>query len=279
MPKPVARYDIASADWFESKEKSLVEDRRRSRALNRQAAKHGGAWGKRAKALSRRLDPLQQVGRLPLSMASSRYMRKLRRRVTGALLQLIRGAGGATIRRADVVKASWACDVEELSRESLARLKNEFRSDLIRAGANRSKGFIVAIFHTEFDASANLFQHHFHLLVSEEQVDVVDRLRQQRGYASPRRKGAHDGNVATPVRIRREPITNAAYALSYLLKSFALEFKREKAGSGTRKDRKSGRRIREPYHSELLLWLDRQSVGDAVLLLGLRIGKNGFQMR
>ena len=102
---------------FETPAKACKEDRLRSDRLRREAAKHGGEWGVRALRLADKLDP-RLSSTIPRTLASARYMRRLRILVIGHLWRLVDRDQSGSIRRFDIVKPSWQVNIVDLDDET-----------------------------------------------------------------------------------------------------------------------------------------------------------------
>lgn len=267
LPMPRARFRL-DRQWskFETAFDAREEDRVRAERLRRSARKFGPNRRQRAKRLAARLDPTLHP-KTPKTLASSRYLRKQRIRVFGALWQLV---DHAELRSFTVIKRKWQVDASDLRRLDPKRVLSAFRSDLIRLGAAEADGWLFAAYHSEFHPASASFQGHIHGIATGALADLVDRLRHQPSYRSARTTGA-DSPVVDPVWISRQPLTDLPATLSYTLKSYWPE---HEEGPGRGYDR----RIREPEHSRVLLWLDRQSLTDITLLMRLSIGKEGLKV-
>lgn len=272
---------------FETEEQAADEARLRTRILRIDAAGHGGDWGRKAIALADKIDPdlNAQFSRSP---ADPRYMRDQRIRIIGALWKLYDSLGHVNVRRCDVIRTNWNLDIFDFIHEDAARLKNEFRSAIVRTkarlqwnGIDTTGRFIFAALHGEFDPEGLAFQLHYHIIEDDEDAVVIDSLRDRKGFITPRRtdayeRGAADDRVTTPVRVTRKPLTNVPAALSYLLKSYWFQHARRETSSGSKKLNRTGQRIKPPFLSTQLLWIDKFDIADLILMIGLRINRDGF---
>lgn len=86
LPLPPRRFDLEHVDSFETKNDAAVEDRERARRLRVQA-QHDLDNCRQLHRLADRIDP--DVTSEPTSPASSRYMRNRRRRVLGAIWEVL----------------------------------------------------------------------------------------------------------------------------------------------------------------------------------------------
>ena len=84
-----------------------------------------------------------------------------------------------------------------------------------------------------------------------------------------------------PVRRSRQPLTDLPRPFAYLWQGWWPAHRRGDGsgveGSNQRHRRK--RQIPEPFHSQSLLWLDRERIDDTTLLMGLYVGKQGLVVR
>lgn len=269
LPWPTRRYRVDRQDpAFETEVAAGREDALRTRLLRSQASKHSGNWGVQARQLADRLDPALNHD-FPESPASSRYMRYHRICIIGGLLRLVsENDAGATV-RFDIVKPSLARDLEGLLDESPRRAGQELRADLIRVGTRPENGFLFAGYHNESDPTTQLFQGHHHILATGGYVDLLNGLRGLKGYRPT-------SSVRTPIRATHT-LTNPAHALTYLLKSYWPQRPSLPLGAnGSPKRPRKGQRIDEPYHSQVLLWLDQWTLSDLTLLMGMRVGQQGL---
>ena len=86
LPLPPKRYDPATNDDFETKQKCEAEDRERARQLRREAARNQ-IDRPQLLSLANTIDP--DVTDYPETLASSRCMREHRRRIVGALWRFL----------------------------------------------------------------------------------------------------------------------------------------------------------------------------------------------
>lgn len=296
MPFPAnqCRIDLYSRD-FETPEQAAAEDTLRAKALRKQAAdcrataitarkQRADRMQRRAKrleALADRLDPALSP-HAPQSLASSRCMRDLRIRLIGGVWKLVDEDRTGRLCRYDIAKPSWRQTPKEFRKETPIRLTAKLRADLLRAARSIGKkgvgdcdGFLIAFLHGEhiqFAEGGEAFHPHFHVVATGDWIDVVEAMRGQRGY---QRSSKSD---PLPIRARRK-IDDVPYALSYLLKGYwPGKWRGEVSGVGTERRSRKHRRIPEPHHSNLLLWLDQYKPADLILMMGVRLGRNGFTL-
>ena len=278
LPRPPKRFrgDLHSPG-FETWKKAADEDAKRAKRLRKWAKARKGKRAARALALADRLDPAIHP-QTPQTPASARHMREQRILIIGAVWKLVDEDQTGKVIRFDVIKPSWAGKREAFRSQCAVRVRAEFRADLLRAalkvkpgGAAKCEGFIFAALHGEHEVVDKLYQPHFHVIATGDWVAVIDRLRKMRAYHVTAR-------VKRPIRASRK-LTDLAYALTYLLKSY---WPGKWCGyvsgqAGKRRRRKHGR-IPEPHHTEVLLWLDRWTLSDLTLLVGIKVTKPGLTM-
>lgn len=286
------RVDLHSRD-FETPEQVDAEDAFRAKALRKQAADCRG-WAivvrkqradrlqrraRRLECLADRLDP--DISPLaPQTLASSRFMRDLRTRLLGAVWKLADDDQTGRLCRFDLAKPSWLVTPKQFRKEKPSRYTAKLRADLLRAARSIGKkgvadcdGFLLAFLHGEhiqYADGGEAFHPHFHVVATGDWIDVVGAMRGQRGYKRKSRKDP------PPIRARRK-IDDLAYALSYLLKGYwPGKWRGEVSGVGTERRSRQHFRIPEPHHSNLLLWLDHFEPADLILMMGVRLSRNGF---
>ena len=229
--------------------------------------KHSGAKGpikpanmpvRRASRVLRKL----RAETLVPSFASPKFTRQYRRRFCGVVLEAIERIPAETIYLYTVIPASWRVDGRTLHTKDPKKLLRQFRTQLNRAGLSAFGGWLIAFVHGDYDKTYDIFQLHLHVLVVGEKVHALERLRELRIYKS----SAH---VKRP--IVRKRLKAPARQISYYL---AQDFWPSKPTVLVRdvpvrvRERK---RIPEPRHAEVLMWLDRQRFADLVWLHGCRI--------
>ena len=124
---------------------------------------------------------------------------------------------------------------------------------------------------------AGVYRLHIHGACSLEMVPVLDRLRKMRKYKSVRTlpDGGWDP-VYRRVWVRRKPLNNMPDPITYLMQAFWPSRPIYIDAAGKRRRVREKRAIRDPYHSMMLLWLDRWKLKDLTLLVGLRVTRTGL---
>jgi len=110
-------------------------------------------------------------------------------------------------------------------------------------------------------------------------IKVVDGLRHRKNYRSNRQdKGRAGDPVFQRVKITSKPLNRLPDPLTYIFQSYWPVRAIFQDGQGQWSKQAKKRRISEPYHSLYLLWLDRWSLKDLTLLLGIEVRKKGFKL-
>lgn len=277
FPPEQWRVDIHSAG-FESAEFAAHQDALRAKMLRKRATKLTGKRRGRMLALADALDPTL-TPEIPKTPASARYIRDQRIRIIGAVWKAVAEDLTGEVARFDVIKPGWACRRKLFRRTKAAQLCNEFRADLNRAalkvrpgGASQCDGFLIAFIHGEHEIRSKLFQPHWHLVATGDWVAVVNGLKDVKAYKPTKR-------VTCPVR-ETDKLHHLAYALTYLLKIYwSGKWRGKVSGQKNQRRRRKHGRITEPYHSDVLLWLNKQSLKDMVVLMKVRAGNEGLVVK
>lgn len=265
------RPSVASSE-FESKKAAAKEDQRRLKGLRRRLQRID-----RLDALITANELQQLISDIEraLTPASSVYMRKRRNRIAGqlwaAIADIVEEACTFTL-----VPRSWRYAGGQLHDADPTKLLGRLRSALIRAGFNGKKGWLIVVVHGEHEPTADEFVLHVHGLAVGSARAAIDRLRNQREFRS-RKSERKSERVARRVRMSRTKLTDLPDPLSYIVQSFWPE---RPAFENSRKDwkrQRRKRRIKGPRHAEVLEWLNRWSLGDTCLMMGIRVTRNGFR--
>lgn len=288
MPKVAAKFrpsrqPITEQSPFETKIEARQQDRKRAKLLARYVEdSQKGSRRKQANKLANRLaygpkDPP------PQTLASSAHYRKHRNRIGAALHQLVVKSGIGPIRAFTIIPASWEFMGDDLHLADPAKMLERFRAQLNRSGASKASGFIFCGIHGEFEPNEKMFRLHIHGIAGGAMLKVIDRLRKLDDFKSIRRDvAAGNHRVFHRVQIKKTPLTNLPSPLTYTLQSFwparAIWTDDATVSSkpGRRRQRQK-RRLTEPYHTDFLLWIDRWTIKDLTLLIGLRVTKFGLK--
>ncbi len=258
-------------DNFEKKEPCEKENQYRSKNLLRYGSLSSDAdllyLASDAAKLAERLTRAP-TGPDDASLACSLSMREFRRRVGGWVWELYEETLQFAPTTFTIACRSWERPVGGLNTFDPRKLLNEFLTDLNRAGGLECDGYLLAFLHSEL-VNNETYRDHFHGMGSRSFIEILDKLRESEKYKTA------FGERPT-IRIRRKPLRNVPYPLTYLLKSYWPGMYEGPVGDGKSNGRQSHvRRIREPYHSEVLMWMDQWRLEDITLLKNLRVGAGG----
>lgn len=284
LKPPGVIYRVDKRTWhpsgnvrFETEADSKREDARRASGLARTIAK--GILDPDEEARARRLqvdlETAARTGQYAPTLACHLYMRWLRICIAGHLWKLMRITRWHTT--ATIIVRSWEFTPGELWEVDPRQLMKAFRTDLYRAGMKAVDGWLFAYLHGEFDPIAKVYRLHLHIACTKSVVPVLDRIRTMGNYKSTR--FLSDGSPSPVFRrvwVRRKPLFNMPDPVTYIAQSFwpARPIHIDENGKRSRLRQKGA--IREPYHSQVLLWLDRWNVEDLTLMVGLRVTKAGL---
>jgi hypothetical protein len=152
-------------------------------------------------------------------------------------------------------------------------------SDLDRSGITGASGYLLAGLHAEFDIRREGYDFHYHLVAGGGKAKALKNLRRMPKYSAPRTEPWEQGLSERPrVRISRKHLTNLPDPLLYVIQSIFPHRPTKLHADGSVTRSKNRYRIPEPYHTELLLWLDHWSISDITLLNGLRVTCAGFEL-
>ncbi|QOV93444.1 hypothetical protein [Novosphingobium sp. ES2-1] len=273
MPPMQYRVDL----WcpgFETAKASTMEDLSRGEGLCRAVRDYPGKIDRpEGLRLATSLMSEEPTG----SLASSVAMRSHRIKVCGHIWQLIRKVKTNKVRTFTIVPATWEYPADRLMEADPAAMINGLRAALYGRGAGQASGWLIAFVHSEHDPIADVYRFHVHGFAHGGMIEVVDRLRSLPNYRS--RLHLPDGSrnpVYRRVRRARKGLRNLPAPVTYLLQSFwPARAVISKDGSRFRVRRKG--RIKEPRHSQVLMWLDKHRLEDITLMIGLRVTKDGLK--
>ena len=177
-----------------------------------------------------------------------------------------------------VIPKDWEIPDDQLHSVDPRELLNRLRAVLYRCGAADAPGWIRFVIHGEHDPTTGTYQFHVHGLATEGMIKVVDALRKLPNFRSCRRaweKGKR--HVYQRVRRTRKALTDLPDPLTYIVQSFWPRRCSYSNGHGDRARQTKKRRLLEPHHTLMLLWLDRWTLEDLTLSIGLRQTKSGLK--
>jgi hypothetical protein len=176
-----------------------------------------------------------------------------------------------------IIPMTWEFTLAELFQVIPMLLLAALRASLYAQGAAQAKGWLMLFIHGEYDPIGQVFRLHVHGYAYGEMVDVVDRLRTLPNYQT--RRYLKDGSLSPVyrrVQVKRKPPKNRLRQITYRLQSYWPAKAIVISEDGARKRARRKRRIAEPHHSQVLLWLDKWEIADLTLMIGLRVTKDGL---
>ena len=217
-------------------------------------------------------------GNVTETLSSSTYMRGLRINVAGAIWELIEKSGADAVASFTAVPATWETYVEGIDHLIPEQLIKSLRSALYSAGSSDANGWIIGFLHGEYDPIEGVCRPHIHGFAFGNMIQVIDRLREFPNYRTSRWL---DGDTLSPVyrrlKITRKPLSDLPRAVSYPLQSFWPSRATLISTDGKRIRARRKARIEEPWHSDIIRWLDWWYPEDLALLVGLRATKDGLK--
>lgn len=261
---------------FETKEDAEREDDKRARLIRTAKGKLVTKSAKHeAKMLASRLEDRRQP---PASLASQRYMRKHRARVAGWLWWLHCNPDLPQCAFFTILPDRWRIAAEDLALIDPNALLEGLRADINRVLPKGIGGYLFACLHGEFveSVTGGYFDIHVHGLACGRFVAAIDSLRHRPKYHPKSWSKPGDRAKFPRVRVSRGPLTNLPKPMTYCVQAFWPAKAMTKRGS-IKTQRGQRRRIPEPFHTQLLIWLDRWKLQDITLLMGIRATKKGLQ--
>lgn len=195
-----------------------------------------------------------ETAKVSPTIASAMHMRVVRHTIIGAMLHAF--APDPALVTTTVLKDAWRVRPQDLLALDPLRFKNQFVADLNRTGIAAYPDPLVGFFHGEFEPTSGTIPLHVHLETTAQKAALLsERLRQLSGYQL---------TATGASAIRRSPVRDPARQMSYLFKSYWPQKAVRLIRGKVQRDRVH-HRIGEPYHSLVLLWLDRQRLVDLTI--------------
>lgn len=227
------------------------------------------------RALSEHLrTPLQN--RTRHNCASALDMRSSRERVAGWLKELVDREELDPV-FATVIPHKARVPHGELHRFDARKFMQCFRTDLNRAGASSATGGLVAGLDIDSDPRTEQYTPHVHAIVWGGHVDAINNLRKTENYRFDPDALARNSGAIHPIMLI-EVRDRAIEAMTYIMKTFSSERPTYVDSEGETKRWSGRRRLREPQHTEMMLWLNKQRLSDIYLMMGVRVTRKGFQL-
>ena len=260
---------------FETLAEVGVERRFRIGAVFRQIALEHG-WTRR-RQLMRLLVRLEGASsRLRGSMANPVCMHRLRKRVAGHVWKLAAETSHMAPITCTLFPRGWEVPAGQLRgfnpEVKLAALRRLINSH----GGDVADGYLVAFIDGEFEPRRAVYQMHLHVLAAGEFRRVTDKALRSCPTFRPNR-AAYGVSEWVYRRIRVDPgLSNLPRQLTYLVKGYWPSRWQGFNAAGKLIRARGKKRIPEPHHTEVLLWMDRWRLNDIALLMNVRAGRSGF---
>lgn len=209
-----------------------------------------------AELLATKLSKGVRTGFAPTTLASAFHMRGKRVSIIGAMLKAFDHFPNEQLRTFTLINSSWLLGPGGLELISASTLKRQLVSHLNRAGVASIKGPLIAFLHGELEPERGLYQLHYHGLTTLEKSRALDHLQPNWGYVKT--------SSGAPA-IHRGRVKDRTAQFSYLVKSF-WPSKGIRLVDGEPKRDRRGQRIKGTFHSQVLLWLDRQTLREITIL-------------
>ncbi len=176
-----------------------------------------------------------------------------------------------------IIPITWEFKPEELERVLPALLLASMLAALYEKGAAKANGWLIVFIHGEYDPVGKVYRLHLHGYAYGEMVQVVDRLRLLPNYQTQRyRRDGSLSPVYRRVQVSRKRPKTRLRQITYRLQSYWPSKAVIISDDGKRIRARRKQRIAEPYHSQVLLWLDKWDIADLTLMVGLRVTKAGL---
>jgi hypothetical protein len=190
-------------------------------------------------------------------------MREPRLRFGGGLLELADNYPDTDVRVVTAIHPSWCFRADQLPSVDPQKIKNQLHTHFNRAGVTKAPGFLITCLHGEFEPFSEEFQLHFHGICAGEKLKAFNWLRNKQGYVRTLK-------IYRPIVINQ--IQDRPRQLSYIMQSFWPKKARVPIDGGDfyRRER-TKTRIREPFQSVYLMWLDQWRLSDLCLMNGVHI--------
>jgi hypothetical protein len=272
--KPKPEYDVANKKSpigsklkFETVQQSIREDYHR-------AASAGKLKSSKGTQLSTELLTGAVSGHILKSSTSFRYFRMIRQRLIGQVIEILHqnylpnDVGCVTI-----VNKDWEKKLTGISNFSPKTLKVLLRKDLRTSGLLKGGGFIFFCLHASFDGTS--IQLHYHGIIVGKSSAVLKKLHSLKQFKST-------SAVKRPIQIKKlsgpDHLVSAAKFLAYATRLYWTYEPWIDGEVGKKTQIKTGQRIPEPAHAQMLLRFAKASPLDFIFMNGVRFVKSGNQL-
>lgn len=267
--------DAGGRPRFETLAEKRREDDVRIRMIKRAVATDGLSDAERsaAHALSARLESARERGKIPRTFASAAGARKMRMHPLGWLHYLhdqeLERPGGRVSTFTVFPPLGWRVASEDLAGVEPAKLFEQFRSHLSRQkDAPADDGWLFAGLHGEYGEDGNVggfFDLHLHGVVAGSIIERLEALRRTKTFGP----GIHD-RTKSAIQIEQVQLRDPLIAIGYCMQSW-WPWRSYLNPQTLTLDRMSRRRIPEPHHTRMLLWLNQYKLKHLTKLIGLEV--------
>lgn len=208
--------------------------------------------------LAAKLEKGAETGFPSPTLASALAMRGMRIAVVGALIRFFEAGADEDLRTFTILNSNWVLTPEELNQTSARKIKRQVISHLNRAGVTALAGPFIAFLHGEFEPVSGKYVLHLHGITTKAKADALRQLLVHAGWGYVKSASGADP-------IKRRKLSSRVAQFSYLLKSYWPQRGIRLIDGAYKRDRK-GQRLKGTFHTQLLLWLDRQTLHDITIL-------------
>lgn len=277
---------------FETETEAAAEDRKRANLIVKAHPRSAHSWArlshqrwyqaqshshlpnlrtnpKRARRLATKLKAGATTLLPSPTLASALHMRLVRIEVMGSLIRAFETYPDDYLRTFTLISRENRVAAGALTGVEPKTLKLKLRSQLNRFGLGDADAPIVAFLHGELDPTSGTYQLHFHGLTTLEGVKLLRKLKGRFGYE----RTATGSSALRFCRVR-----DRRRQFSYLLKSYWPEkpiLATTVNGEVHYRRPRKGQRIKERFGTQVLLWLDRHSLGDLCFMSGCWSNRSG----
>lgn len=278
LTKPPAGYDPGGRKYrkrggkFETKKAAAAEDAKRQKLVaTTRKVDASGPWTSESAVMR-----LQEAIAGASTPASSLYMRKQRRRIVGHLWKLVDDTKGI-VSFFTLIPRGWEVNAGSLDKFDPQAHLESLRQCLIRGGARTGDGWVIMAIHGEYEPNDGVYRLHLHGLACGGMIAVIDSLRCLKRFKSTRSPNILE-KIYQRVRMTRKPLQRLPEPISYVLQSFWPERPIILLPTGRFRRVRSKGRLREPRHTEMLLWLNRWPLDQTTLMMGMEVRKHGLHL-
>ena len=196
------------------------------------------------------------------NMASAVWMRRFRRKLIGAVLEMLHPYANTDLSFVTLINKKWIIPIGELHTCKPQLIMEAFRQHLNRAGVTNAPGILFAWLHSEFDPLARCYRHHVHCLCSRDKADNIRRIQKDQLWGYETVKGIKKPIVFRSIKMGEGERERVA---SYTFQQFWPQRPRYFNPSMEPWKTKDRQRMIPIAEREVLLWLACQRPSDFLL--------------